>query len=88
MLKSSLLMLAVGAIFLASVSGDAWAGEPATVAPTAADKLNFVALGDSHTENGVYAKETFRILSAAGKATAKYQCFGYGGRRRRRCSGC
>jgi lysophospholipase L1-like esterase len=43
-------------------------------------KLNLVCLGDSHTENGVYAKVLHDVLLKAGKATEMSRTYGFGGR--------
>jgi hypothetical protein len=56
------------------------AGETSALTVGKDQKINFVALGDSHTENQIYAKEVFRILKDAGKSTDAHRCFGFGGR--------
>lgn len=50
----------------------------AVSAPAA--KASLVFLGDSHTENGIYAQTAFDFLSKAGAATEKYRCYGWGGK--------
>lgn len=43
-------------------------------------KVHLVCLGDSHTENGIYAKTLHEALLKARKATEKSRTFGFGGR--------
>ncbi|HYG77385.1 MAG TPA: SGNH/GDSL hydrolase family protein [Planctomycetota bacterium] len=70
----AVLVLAAAGMFNSS------AGETQTIIPGKDQKINLLTLGDSHTENKVYTNEAFRILTAAGRATATHRCYGFGGR--------
>lgn len=48
--------------------------------PAPDDQINLVCLGDSHTENGVYAKTLYESLVKANRAAEKLHCYGFGGR--------
>lgn len=76
MLKCLIAVLCLGLCCVVTCAG----ADTQTMVPGSDAKINLVCLGDSHTENGTYAKTLFQALEKANKATEKYRCLGFGGR--------